>query len=153
MKTKIVVSILMALATIGCGVSPAALMIGDLSGGLSANVDGSVNTDLNIDIDTTVQGDVNCTIVCDLNSGDCETICELGTPAPPTPEALGEAMYLANCAACHGDPPGSGFAPDLTGESAQGILNKFNDPSHPGGSFPNLTLEDIDNLAAWLASI
>jgi len=144
---------LMVVSLVGCGVQPAALNVGDLSGALALGVDGAVNTDLNVNVDATVQGDVNCTIVCDLNTGDCETICELDEGLPPTPEALGEAIYLANCAGCHGDPPGSGFAPNLTGKSAQEILDKFNDPSHPGGAFPDLTLEDIDNLAAWLGSI
>lgn len=154
MRTSgVVLLMLMVVSAMGCGVQPAALEVADLSGALAVGVDGNVNTDLNVNVDATVQGDVNCTIVCDLNTGDCETICELDEGLPPTPEELGAAIYLANCAACHGDPPGSGFAPDLTGKTAQEILDMFNNPNHPGGSFPNLTLEDIDNLAAWLGSI
>ena len=85
--------------------------------------------------------------------GECETICELADGEPPTPEALGEATYLANCAGCHGNPPGTGFAPDLTGESASSILQKFESGNHAGGAFPDLALEDLDNLEAYFASI
>jgi len=137
----------------GCGTQPASLLVGNIGGALDVGIDGQVNPDINVNVDASLQADVNCTIVCDLNTGDCETVCELADGVPPTPEALGEALYLANCSACHGNPPGTGFAPNLAGESADDILAEFDDPDHPGGAFPNLVQEDIDNLAAFFASL
>jgi len=127
---------ILSLIAAGCGTQPASLLVGDVTGGLNVGVDGTVNPDINVVIDASLHADVECTVECDLNTGDCETVCELASGVPPTPEALGEATYLAKCAACHGDPVGTGFAPDLTGESAADILNEWADPGHPGGSFP-----------------
>lgn len=153
MKNKIMLMGFLAGIVAGCGTQPASLLLGQFSGALNVGVDGTVNPDLDVNVDANIHADVICTVDCDLNTGDCDTVCDLAPGTPPTPEKLGEATYLANCSACHGDPVGTGFAPDLTGETASDILNKFNDPNHPGGSFPNLTQVDIDNLAAYFASL
>jgi|GEM_PF-6636205 len=136
----------------GCGTSPASLLVGDGSGSLDVLLNPSVDSQINLNVDANVVADVNCVLECDLNTGECETVCELDEGIPPTPEELGQELYLANCSACHGDPVGTGFAPDITGESADEILAMFNSGSHPGGQFPTFTQEDIDNIAAFLAA-
>ncbi len=138
---------------VGCGTQPASLLVNNVQGALDVGVTGTVNPDIDVEVDANIHANVICTIDCDLNTGECDTVCDLAPGIPPTPELLGEALYLANCSSCHGDPVGTGFAPDISGESAQDIVDEFNDPAHVGGAFPSLDMTDIDNLAAYFASL
>jgi len=153
MKNVMMLMGLLVGIVVGCGTQPATLFFGGIDGALDIEVGGTVNPDLNVIVDASFEADVNCTIVCDLNTGECETVCDLDPGTPATPEELGEQIYLASCSACHGDPPGSGFAPNLAGESAADILDAFNDAGHAGGSFPNLLQADIDDLEAYFATL
>jgi len=143
---------LMVLTWTGCGTTsgPGSLVVGDATGVVDVLLNGQIDTAIDVNVDANVVGDVTCTVLCDLNTGNCDTVCEFDAGIPPTPVELGQELYLANCSACHGDPVGTGFAPDLTGKTATKILDQFNSGSHPGGQFPSLTQEDVDNLAAFL---
>lgn len=140
----------------GCATQPQTqLVVGDVDGEGQGVLNGDVAADLTVDADVDLNADVNCTIVCDLNTGsDCVTVCGLGPAAPPTPEELGEAFYNTNCSACHGNPPGTGFAPLLQNPpwDAAALDGELTGGSHGGGPF-NLTQEELDNLAAYLATV
>ncbi|NOX57285.1 MAG: cytochrome c [Planctomycetes bacterium] len=154
MKVTICLGTFALLLAWGCGTEPQTrVVVGEVDGQGGATINGTVDADLTVDADVELSADVNCSIVCDLNTGsDCITVCGLGPADPPTPEELGLAFYLTNCSSCHGDPPGTGFAPNLAGESAADIDDELTGGSHGGGSF-TLTQEELDNLAAYLATV
>ena len=88
---------------------------------------------------------------CEADADCCEgLVCsEDGVCEPeegPGPD--GAALYADNCAACHGDDGASGFAPDITGQSADELTAGLGSASHDGVA--ELTAEEIDAIAAFL---
>lgn len=59
----------------------------------------------------------------------------------------GTALFAANCSACHGDDGGSGFAPDITGHSADEVIEAMSLTTH--GSI-SLTDDELAAIAVFL---
>ena len=59
----------------------------------------------------------------------------------------GAALYANNCAACHGADGASGFAPDISGQSAAELAVGLESPSHGAIS---LTEDEVAAIAQFL---
>lgn len=72
-----------------------------------------------------------------------------------TETAAGEEIYKNNCASCHGGDLSGGMGPELTTVGAKYSAEEIADIIDNGmGSMPavNMTAEDRDAVAEWLAS-
>ena len=69
--------------------------------------------------------------------------------------ANGQTVYNDNgCSACHGADGGSGFAPSIVGATFDELDAVVRDPdsTHTGGTKPDLTDQDLADMAAFLMS-
>ena len=80
---------------------------------------------------------------------------------PATPSANGDTtspgavLYSANnCGFCHGATGGGLVAPSILGESAEELRNVLVEQqvTHAGGKFPDLTDQNLADLAEFLGS-
>lgn len=75
--------------------------------------------------------------------------------APSGPDAArGEALYMSSgCAACHAADGSGGSGPDIQGVAVQ-TLDVFliGAETHVGGKQPDLTDQDLADIAAFLGS-
>ena len=67
---------------------------------------------------------------------------------------LGDALYMSNgCAACHADDGSGDIGPDIRGESVQSLEDHLiGTEEHLGGKKPDLTDQDLADIAAFLGS-
>lgn len=81
-----------------------------------------------------------------------------GAAALTGDQAAGETIFTANiCGACHCDDASGGCLPSApalqTTDNATLLDFLVGDPLHTGGKFPDLTDQDIADLAAFLAQV
>jgi mono/diheme cytochrome c family protein len=78
-----------------------------------------------------------------------------GGAAPPPANAYalaGAATYATNCASCHGaDARGTSLGPNVLHRSASDVLEAMREGEEGMPRFPEMTLTDARNLAAYLA--
>lgn len=66
--------------------------------------------------------------------------------------ALGSSFFSTSCAGCHGASGTGATGPNIRNKARTTIKARLTfDIPHPGGTFPNATLEDFANIEAFLA--
>jgi len=81
--------------------------------------------------------------------GNC--VPDLNAPDP----VAGETFFITNgCAICHGPDATGGFGPSLVDVEAARIFEHISGAeTHTGGTVDGATLEDAEDIEAWIASL
>ena len=75
------------------------------------------------------------------------------TTTEATPEELGQALYDAKCAACHGADAKGASGPNITNQSDNKFFSAIQNGEGPMPAFPELSDTDIGNIIAYVRSL